>query len=80
MNDALEMLEASVAMHRAARGENDWQTARAESALGACQVRSNRVEEARALLTRSLDVLRSERGNDAIETQDARHRVERLGP
>ncbi|MCB9855039.1 MAG: tetratricopeptide repeat protein [Phycisphaerales bacterium] len=78
MDDASSLLESAVAMHRAARGPDDWQTARAESALGECLLRLNRVDESRRLLTGSLDALRKERGDDAIETQDAVKRVAQL--
>lgn len=79
LDDAHTLLRQAVAMHRAARGAGDWQTARAESALGACLLRLNREEDARPLLTHGLEVLRAERGEDALETIDARRRVEQLG-
>lgn len=75
LDDALALLRSAVAMHRVARGSTDWQTARAESALGECLLRVDREDEAKPLLTRSLDQLRSERGDDAFETKDAAKRA-----
>lgn len=71
LNDAHSLLDSAVTMHRAVRGAGDWQTARAESALGECLFRMNRIEEARPLIQRGRAVLKAERGDDAIETQDA---------
>jgi len=75
LDDALALLESAVAMWRACCGAGDWRTARAESALGECLLRLNRVDESRPLLTGGLDVLRRERGDDAIETKDAMNRA-----
>ncbi len=75
---ALVMLESAVQMQRASNGRDDWRTARSESAMGECLLRLNRVTDAKPLLSKSLDSLRAELGEDAIETQDAKRRATML--
>ncbi|MEE8526824.1 MAG: tetratricopeptide repeat protein, partial [Thermoanaerobaculia bacterium] len=62
----------------AAFGAEDWRTADAESIRGECLLDLSRVEEAAAMLNKSLAIIEGEKGEQARAAWEARRRLERL--
>ncbi len=71
-------LREAVRISREGRPPGDWRTASAESALGACLAEQGRLDEARPLLVGSLELLRTLRGEDQMETREAAERLSRF--
>ena len=66
------MVEEALAIYRAALGEDDWPTAEAKAALGACLAAFGRFEEAESFLREGYAVFQAERSEGQSETRRIR--------